>query len=458
MREEHQMKEFMESVKGHIRESYPFDLAALEEKTTKKLHRRARRPKWGKMAWPAAMAVSIAVLFCIGDPLHLRGGLVERSGSAQAPAAFEWVQPDMGFSQALRSGYPILPAVKMEQNGYVVEIKDAMVDPKRITYTMLVSGERMEEIAREQDEKKQADFLYGQLSTSLGGISKTGRVSPDWRLIDGSRYLILKAEFRLGSGMETAWQQPNPVLPVQLVKRSNQGTDVLAEIPLTLPEDLASARKSIQPAPKNEAELGGQDLLQGLEVNRIDLYPTMMSVQMQAQTKNGYVLRSLSNPRLVDQDGKEYTPSSLDPSLQRKGSDSAEYQLDLIPSLYFEAPPKKLALKFDGATVSAVKTGSFSLKREGTFPMEAPFGNKMGKILRVYYENQKLHVAMPGEALTEETELTVDGVVADSEVFENGAFIRTFPVPPKEVYLVDTKRNDEQEIRMDGLVPILGGN
>ncbi|MEJ8546955.1 DUF4179 domain-containing protein [Brevibacillus borstelensis] len=457
MKEDRVWREFAESAKQELRQKYPFRLSELEAKVMDKVQKRTRLHLWKRTALLAGAAVSCALVFAMWNPLRL-GGLFEKNSSVQSTAKFEWQTPDEGFIYALNNGYPILPSVKKEQNDYTVEVKDAMVDQRRIVYTMLISGEKIEEIAREKDKEKKADLIYRELSTNVGELGTTGGISTEWKQIDGSHYLIYKARF-IVDDMDTILKQANPVLPVQFVKQSHNGDDVLVEVPLTLPEEVVSAKKSIQPTATDRPQLGKQDLLRELIVKEIELTPTLMRVQVQAKTKDGFELQSLSNPRLVDDQGKEYNPipeNKYSP-LRRYGHTAEYFYLDMIPSLYFGSGPKELALKFDGALVSTLKTGSFTLERNGKFPMKAPFGNKSSQILQVYYKNQKLHVVLPGELLTEETRLKVDGVDYDDEVFQDGAFIRTYPVPQKDVYQVETQRNDVQKIDMDGLVPIIGG-
>jgi len=482
MREDRLMREVVQSAKQQIRKKYPFHSYELEEKVMKQVQKQTRMPKWSIVAWPIGIAVSALLFFHVANPNNFVSGIVDKIGTVQAPEKFEWIEPDKGFSHALQNGYPTLPSVKKEVNGYTVEIKDVMVDQLRITYTMLVSGEKVEQLVKEalatgKDLKQYPHHIFYQddysLSSDIDVNIRGGSGRAELKLINGSHYLVFTGNYNLSENknewdtmdsMETILKQPNPVLDVKFFKkpfhdRVIDEEAVLAEIPLPLPKDVATARKNIQPATMNKPQLGDQEVLQGLAVKQVQLFPTVMRVQVQAQTKAGYTLRNLINPRLVDDQGKEYT--SLEPtSLQNRNSGTAtaeDYYLDMIPSLYFDAIPEKLALKFDGATISTMTTGSFRLELHGKFPIEAPFGNKSSQILNAYYENHKLHVVLPGEAMTEETQLKVDGVGYDSEITQNGTFIQTYPVPQKEVYQIDTQRADHQEIRMDGLVPILDG-
>jgi len=458
MKEDRVWREFAESAKQELRQKYPFRLSELEAKVMDKVEKRNRQFRWKTAAWMTGAAVSCALVVAVWNPLGL-GGLFVKNNAVQSTAKFEWLAPDEGFANALRNGYPILHSVKKEQNGYTVEVKEAMIDHRRVIFTMLISGKIIDDVASENDEEKKADFVFAKLTTAIGKIRKTGGTSYEWKQIDGTHYLIFKSRYMMDDDdMDALLKQPNPVLPIQLVKQSHNGEEVLVEVPLPLPEEVVSAKKSIQPtATNNQPQLGKQDLLHELAMEEIEMTPTLTRVHLQAKTKEGFELQSLINPRLVDDQGREYKPATDGNPIQGYRHMADSFYLDMIPSLYYGDVPQKLSLKFDGATVSTMKTGHFTLERSGQFPLEAPFGNKTGRILQAYYKDQKLHVLLPGEALSEETVLKVDGLNYDNEIFQNGSFIRTYSVPKKDAYQVDTERIDFQEIKMDGLVPIIDG-
>ncbi len=476
MNEDQVLNELSRSAKETVQSKYPFDLNRLETKVLERVRGQERRRGWQFVTWSAGLAVCAALLLNV---FHAFDGsnspFFGKTGAKQTTATFEYLQPDEGFANALKNGYPLLPAVKTERNGYTVEVKDAMIDEKRFVYTMIVSGEKIEAIAREKDEDKKAEMLYHELTSEFDkNVKATGMLSTDFTQSNGIHYLIMKGNYMLKQdAVKHILSQPKPVLPMQLVKRgSGKNSETLAEIALPLTRELVAADKIVKPTAGEKPQPGTQELLQDLKVTQIEVSPTVMRVKLQAKLQDGYKLKGLAHPRLIDGKGTEYplleNPRSYDskgaeiaslhPEYSRDNNHEAPvgYYLDFIPSFYFNEIPNGLKLQFDGMEISTRKKGSFAVNRNGKFPLEAPFGSKTSRINRVYYDQNKLFLVLPGELLTEETVFTVDGVAEDEEVFQENdkTFIKSYSVPKKDTYQVETARNDEETIKFNGLLPV----
>ncbi|MFP3381049.1 hypothetical protein SB767_32525, partial [Bacillus sp. SIMBA_069] len=86
------------------------------------------------------VAVCATFLLQVVQPFFGAESIFGLAGGQQYPEQFEWTIPDKGFSHALKNGYPILPEIKVEKDGFTFQLKALMVDQRRITYTLLVSG------------------------------------------------------------------------------------------------------------------------------------------------------------------------------------------------------------------------------------------------------------------------------------------------------------------------------
>ncbi|MDN9008509.1 hypothetical protein [Brevibacillus laterosporus] len=127
--------------------------------------------------------------------------------------------------------------------------------------------------------------------------------------------------------------------------------------------------------------------------------------------------------------------------------------INFIPSLYFEELPAKLTLLFDGITVLHKKEGSSTLSLTDKYPAVKTYSDTEMHINRVYYENNKLYVAIAG---TEESTLfSIDGIESDSETYKDHTFIRSFPVPKKASYQMNVFRRFEEEHKYNGSIPII---
>ncbi|MGK5512359.1 hypothetical protein ACSNN6_30130, partial [Brevibacillus formosus] len=73
----------------------------------------------------------------------------------QAAAVTTASYQDEGFAYALSHGYPALPAIKTEQAGYTIQVKDIMVDQLRIAYTVMISGDKIEALAKKPEKERE---------------------------------------------------------------------------------------------------------------------------------------------------------------------------------------------------------------------------------------------------------------------------------------------------------------
>lgn len=290
MSDDRMWREWSQSAKQAVREKYPFQLEKLEQDVFAKIKREKRRRRWQVTSWAAGVAVAALFFFQIVQPFNEGEALWGLTGAEKGQEAFEWITPDEGFMHALKNGYPILPEVKLEKDGYVFQIRDTMVDHRRITFTLLISGEKMEEIARIPDESKRNELIYGGLRVDLGDLREIGGASRDFQQIDGVQYLIYRANYRINEKvMRTILNQPKPVLPLQIVDAHKNGEEkVVAELLLPLPKSVTVAEKVIEPAAGADTALETADSVTSLQVNKMIASPTVTEVELEANFKEGY--------------------------------------------------------------------------------------------------------------------------------------------------------------------------
>ncbi len=465
MSDDHMWKEWSQSAKQSVREKYPFHLEKFEQEVLTKIQREKRRRRWQVTSWAAGVAVAVTFLFQIVQPFD--GSSWGLTGARKGQEAFEWITPDEGFMHAWKNGYPILPEVKLEKNGFVYQIRDAMVDHRRITFTLLISGEKMEEIARIPDESKRSEMLYGRLGIDLGELKEIGGAQKDFQLIDGMHYLIFKPNYRINEKrMQEIMNQTKPVLPVRIVDmRKNEADEVVAELLLPLPRSVTVVEKVIQPDAEVDAVLETDSLLTRLKVNQIVASPTVMEAELEATLQDGFELHRLENVKLVDGNGKEYPAMDdrINENLERvRGGDatrvqgSDKYTMQFMPSLFFGGIPEKLEFRFDEVSAFKQIEDHFVLDLNANYPQSLPFGKKKKlNIEKVYYDKGKLFIVIPNKG-PEEINLRVEGqnyknfIVAQNQ--ETVSIV--FEVPKQETYKVEMSGLEFERFPLDGVIPI----
>ncbi|MBY0087073.1 hypothetical protein [Brevibacillus brevis] len=456
MSDDRMWREWSQSAKQSVREKYPFRLEKFEQEVLTKIQREKRRRRWQVTSWAAGVAVAATLFFQIAQPFD--GSLWGLTGAERGQEVFEWVTPDEGFMHALKNGYPILPEVKLEKDGFVYQIRDAMVDHRRITFTLLISGEKMEEIARIPDETRK-EMLYWSTRVELGNLSERGHGSRDFRMIDGVHYLIIKSDYRIDEKeMQALMGQTKPVLPVQIVdRRKSRGDVVVAELLLPLPKSVTAAEKVIQPDADVDAVLKTDGLVTSLQMNRLIALPTVTEIELEAKFEDGFVLHRLENMKLVDGSGKEYQ------AIEDKVNENVEYVQEtdtykgqFIPSLFYGTLPEKLELRFNEVTMKRLLKDNFVLDINAKYPQTIPFGKKKQlNIEKVNYDKGKLSIVIPNKG-PEEINLRVEGQnYQDLIVAENQETVSiVFGVPKQDTYTVEMSGLEFERVRLDGVIPI----
>ncbi|EJL26383.1 hypothetical protein [Brevibacillus sp. BC25] len=465
MSDDRMWKEWSQSAKQSVREKYPFHLEKFEQEVLTKIQREKRRRRWQVTSWAAGVAVVATFFFQIVQPFD--GSLWGLTGAERGQEVFEWITPDEGFMHALKNGYPILPEVKLEKDGFVYQIRDAMVDDRRITFTLLISGEKMEEIARIPDESKRSEMLYGSLRVDLGELIEVGHAPKDFQLIDGVHYLIIKPNYRIDEKkMREFMNQTKPVLPVQIVDmRKKEADEVVAELLLPLPRSVTVTEKAIQPDTEVEAVLETDSLLTRLKVNQIIASPTVMEAELEAALQDGFELYRLENVKLVDGKGKEYPAidDRINENLERvRGGDatgiqgSDKYTMQFFPSLFFEDVPEKLELRFDEVTANKSIRENIVLDLNAKYPQSIPFGKKNKlNIEKAYYDKGKLFIVIPNQA-PEDINLRVEGqYYKDFMIAKNLETVSiVFEVPKQDTYKVEMSGLEFERFALDSVIPI----
>ncbi|GAB1532361.1 MULTISPECIES: hypothetical protein [Brevibacillus] len=465
MSDDRMWREWSQLAKQSVREKYPFHLEKFEQEVLTKIQREKRRRRWQVTSWAAGVAVAATFFLQIVQPFD--GSLWGLTGAERGQEVFEWVTPDEGFMHALKNGYPILPEVKVEKDGFVYQIRDAMVDHRRITFTLLISGEKMEEIARIPDESKRSDMLYGRLGVDLGELRQIGGASKDFQLIDGVHYLIIKSNYRIDEKkMREFMNQTKPVLPVQIVDmHKNDADEVVAELLLPLPKSVIVSEKVIQPDAEVDGVLETDSLLTSLKVNQIIASPTVMEAELEAAMQDGFELYRLENVKLVDGNGKEYPAidDRINENLERvRGGDASrvqgsdKYTIQFFPSLFYEEVPEKLELRFDEVSANKSISENIMLDRNAKYPQSIPFGKKNKlNIEKVYYDKGKLFIVIPNKR-PEEIILRVEGrYYQDFIIAENLETVSlTFEVPKQDTYQLEMSGLEFERFPLKGVIPI----
>ncbi|TKI58690.1 DUF4179 domain-containing protein [Brevibacillus antibioticus] len=445
MDEDKVLKKFAQSAKQVAREKYQFSHATLKTSVLKKIHIQNRHCRSRRIAVSISLAACLTLCGYIFLPVW-NGIFFREAGPDQSATQMELIEPDEGMLWAIQNGYRFLPNIQIQKNGYTIETKDIMVDQQRIVYSIWLSGEKIETYANDKS------YSVYNVSSELDVpgsiyILRNGR-EKEYKLVNGVHYLIIQGELFLNQDeMQNILSKPNPVIPLT-VGYMNQKE---VEIPLPLTEEVRLEKKVIKTTATAKAKLGTQEVLQNLVLSQLDLSPTIMHVNIQGEMKEDYEFHGLKNPRLVDGKGKEYHLAERGQNKMKTNS----YSLHFIPSLYFDQFPQKLSLEFDGIVTSTRKSGNFVLERNGKYPFEVPFGNKKGRILQAYYDKDRLVLDLEGSLLSEETDIKIDGVDYHNQIFENGKWIVTYPVPKKDTYQVETSRKDTETIPVNAEVPIL---
>ncbi|MGK5509636.1 hypothetical protein, partial [Brevibacillus formosus] len=282
MNEEKVLQEFAQSAKQVLRGKYPFDHVALERNVVNRSQKSIRYMKVVKVSRFAGVAACLALLLYATNPVWSSIFPDKEDMNQGAATATAASYQDEGFSYALSHGYPTLPAIKTVQAGYTIQVKDIMVDQLRIAYTVMISGDKIEALAK-KPEKEREEAMYTAIQTSPDSSIDIGQVvGKDIQLLNGKHYLIEKGKFELKSSeMKKILSQPNPVFPLHVIEaqpKAKEGFIKVASVSIPLPKKVIDEQKVIMPTAAALAELGDQAGLHKLRVTEIQAFPTAMRV------------------------------------------------------------------------------------------------------------------------------------------------------------------------------------
>lgn len=281
---------------------------------------------------------------------------------------------DRGIQNAYDHGYPMIPSVTHEEDGFIITIDKIFIDQERCRLSVTIEGEKIKNIL--EDNKNVGIYLNGwshgrsymnELSSTDDGILKVDFEYIFWNPDDFNWWL-----------RDIDKENMNIKLGVAINKRTDdyvrQKGELIHEFDIIrIPVDESHIRESKVFAQKKSIEFDHADL----HITEFVVSPTRMEVQVTIQEKKGYYINHLHSFYVRDNKGNIHqltgTRGIVDSGNTQKLN---QVTLHFVPSVYFNEDIKELYLC--GGAIGYFKPGEelVTLDVDGNYPHEKIINGK----------------------------------------------------------------------------------
>lgn len=336
-----------------------------------------------------AAAITIILAIFTGSVLIFPGFAVVASSFPGLSGVVEWLRGDKGIDNAISQGYQKLDEVQIEKDGFILKLQDIVLDRDRIRLAAVLTGPRVttgtgqqetfqetiiQDNPPEKDLNSNSDITnsetseYEKTPPALGfevrfpdfatNTSSTCSNGPGFITRDVETFLKNgELDNFLSSGKNylnvsvsvTEWSH-NPDGSLLGTGRTILTFD---EIHLDFNRE-AIGKEYVFP------QINSVSYSKGLiKIKRFSINPTRMKLLFELnEIMNGYTFTSFRNPRLIDENSKEYKPEGMIAS-----GLTDNLTMYFVPSIYFmKKMPQELYFCYDGIEIGSETNKSFVIR------------------------------------------------------------------------------------------------
>lgn len=291
--------------------------------------------------------------------------------------AVNFLKWDKGLQNAYENGYENVPEIIIDENDYILKLKDIFIDGGRISLSAELHGEKIKEIEKEATENISiVEYPSLHIGLKFKDINYVYTSSSSKELND---FFSESMEYDLFNSHELRKLLNKNIDYLETKAIVYKNDDVLYEFKnIKIPIDNIKLSKSIKLNQKYSFKYGNLDII------KLDLNPTKMSIYMKidGDMEDDNYRYSFDDIYLKDDKGKIYESNGM-------YRDTDYFTYDFLPSIYYNKMPKKLYLCIDGLIVSTKWDKTYKLYLNDTYPKTIKYGNKDIIIKNVEYNKDE---------------------------------------------------------------------
>lgn len=323
-----------------------------------------------------AACMAVCILFAGG----VRFSPVFASYAGEIPGlktVVEWLKGDKGVKNAHRHGYKSLPAVTVEENGYILTLDHIYFDEDRLRLAAILGGPKIEQLEAIPQQMTVSMDENGNLTEEVPGVVRPyinisfvdfeDTAGSQWSSgsNENEKYVSIGAEKTFKPGEVRGFLDKAPeYLSIKVwVSEYMKSGDIKAVHDfgiIKVPYNLQEIQLSKIYEPNKTIALEHTILT----IKSLTVSPTRMRLDVTADMDNGYIFTEFENPCLMDDKGRVYKPEGLISTHWT----SNERSLFFVPSIYFDKLPEKLHFCFDGIRIASEEGKRFTIKLNEKYP------------------------------------------------------------------------------------------
>ncbi|MBS4536836.1 hypothetical protein GOQ27_00080 [Clostridium sp. D2Q-11] len=319
----------------------------------------------------------------------------------------ELIRGDKGIENAVEHGYKEIPAVTIEEDGYIITLDDIYMDEDRISFTSILEGVAVDVLEKKYKNDKGirgvSDTLpdreenFTNEEDKLNINPNRDAIHLEFNFTDFEGYSVSYTPIRdkfVGSEVENIFRKIGEV--EEFLKNNPKHLNL--DIKIQVGKEIIKEFKNIKiPIKKENIKLSKKynlnhkyEFEQGIiNINKLNVSPTRMRLDLKFNMNDKYFITGFDNPHIKDSKGNIYKPEGLT-SLSSGADNMVMY---FVPSVYFEKTLEALYFCFDGIRIGTEEGRKFRLSLEEEYPKTIEY---MGEEILIkeltWQDNGKLHM------------------------------------------------------------------
>lgn len=302
---------------------------------------------------------------------------------------------DKGIEKAYENGYKKMDGVTYEENGYVVNIDDILVDEDRVYMTVKISGDKIKDIEDKEGLLIKTEFKSHRFSGYYGFPNKT-YFDHD----TNTRVTEVELHFNDIDFAKKILDDNDLEMKIDLILFNYESKEKnliqeFAYIKIPLQKDNIKKSKIYNQNKDIEFEYGK------IRFNKLVISPTRMYITYETKMKDGYTFEDFEKFYLKDDKGNIYEHEGLRGSGRIENQSLASGNIYFVPSIYFEDNDVNLYLCIEGLRYMKLDDKTVTLSKSDLYPktikyfeyditFNKPIKNEDGNlVISYYYDNTR---------------------------------------------------------------------
>ena len=340
-----------------------------------------------------------------------------------ADNVFKYIFGDIGVENAVNNGYEKSPNQSIRIGEYNIDIENIYMDNLRISFDAVIKN--MKDIPKDEYGQEINKYSLYINNKTLSGLSvDNGLFYKDDKILKSNVQLI-------GSGVDELLKESDDklILELELVRHYN-GEGVSKDESLGISKITLDIPKNIQRSKVVEINKLVSDSRLNLDIERLEISPTMMYLDTKGNIDGIYQTNGLYNFKIISDSGDIYKENM---SLSAIRKEAGICRQTIVPSIYYDNS-KTFKLKAEGVLINTKKDIQINLN--DNYPKEIDYVDSKITIKDVFYENSKLTIEVIGnDKIAYAGNSLLDGEYGNETYFAGDkvyGFI--FETPKKDIY------------------------